>query len=203
MTFSLNEVEALAKKATRGAGYAWGLAEEAAKATRFLCEQGFDGCAALANVLQTFDRKDTVQCSLQWDGAVWRAAEHELCPIYLGAAISDRADQIQNQPSAGLWVVQPVILLPFAAQIARAQDTTVSVRADAAVFATDGTRVSIRGVPPNHADCVEVRLGGDLSLPLPLHSRAHPEPAVWERLNSFAHRTYAPATEESRQKGAG
>ena len=33
MSLSLNEVESTAKKAARGAGYPWGLAEEAAKAT--------------------------------------------------------------------------------------------------------------------------------------------------------------------------
>ena len=33
MNLSLNEVDAMAKKAARGAGYSWGLAEEAGKAT--------------------------------------------------------------------------------------------------------------------------------------------------------------------------
>ena len=40
MNLSLNEVEATAKKATRGAGYPWGLAEEAGKAVRWLCGAG-------------------------------------------------------------------------------------------------------------------------------------------------------------------
>ena len=34
MTWSLNEIESLAKKAARGAGLDWGLAEEAGKTTR-------------------------------------------------------------------------------------------------------------------------------------------------------------------------
>ncbi|NND22495.1 MAG: DUF3726 domain-containing protein, partial [Silicimonas sp.] len=42
MSYSLNEVEATAKKAARGAGYPWGLAEEAAKATRWLCAHDID-----------------------------------------------------------------------------------------------------------------------------------------------------------------
>ena len=51
MSYSLNEMEATAKRAARGAGYSWGLAEEASKATRWLCTQGLDGAAELAHVL--------------------------------------------------------------------------------------------------------------------------------------------------------
>ena len=52
MSFSLNEVGATAKRAARGAGYAWGLAEEASEATRWLCAQGLDGAAQLALLLE-------------------------------------------------------------------------------------------------------------------------------------------------------
>ena len=41
MSYSLNEFEALALKAARGAGLPWGLAEEAGKAVRILSSFGF------------------------------------------------------------------------------------------------------------------------------------------------------------------
>ncbi|MEL7259121.1 MAG: DUF3726 domain-containing protein, partial [Pseudomonadota bacterium] len=46
MSWSLNEVESLARKAARGAGYSWGLAEEAGKATRWTCAAGWPGGTA-------------------------------------------------------------------------------------------------------------------------------------------------------------
>ena len=52
MSYALNEVEATAKRAARGAGYSWGLAEEASKATRWLCAKGIDGSAVLAGLLE-------------------------------------------------------------------------------------------------------------------------------------------------------
>lgn len=55
MVLSLNEVQVTAKKAARGAGYPWGIAEEAGQAARWLCSHGLDGCAALAGVLARFD----------------------------------------------------------------------------------------------------------------------------------------------------
>ena len=62
MTLSLNEVQAQAFKAARGAGYAWGLAEEAGKATRWLCGHGLDGVALLVELLEAAPDPD--QCPL-------------------------------------------------------------------------------------------------------------------------------------------
>ena len=53
-----SEIFAFAKKATRGAGFSWGMAEEAATATVALYMVGQDGFAALAQVLQNADGKD-------------------------------------------------------------------------------------------------------------------------------------------------
>ena len=52
-----SEIFAYAKKATRGAGFSWGMAEEAAQATVALYVAGHDGFAALVPVLQNADGK--------------------------------------------------------------------------------------------------------------------------------------------------
>lgn len=52
-----SEIFAYAKKATRGAGFSWGMAEEAANATVALYVAGHDGFAALVPVLQNADGK--------------------------------------------------------------------------------------------------------------------------------------------------
>ena len=66
-----SEVFAFAKKATRGAGFAWGMAEEAAVATLKLYIAGYDGFSDLALILVNADKKnqplaitDTVPCGL-------------------------------------------------------------------------------------------------------------------------------------------
>jgi hypothetical protein len=51
MTFSLNEVEAMGKRAARGAGRDWGIAEEAGKAARWLTARGLPGPELLAELL--------------------------------------------------------------------------------------------------------------------------------------------------------
>jgi hypothetical protein len=52
-----SEIFAYAKKATRGAGFSWGMAEEAAHATLTLYISGHDGFAALIPILEHADGK--------------------------------------------------------------------------------------------------------------------------------------------------
>lgn len=199
MSYALNEVEALAKKAARGAGYTWGLAEEAGKATRFLCANGLDGCAALLGVL---DVVDGCPCEPEFT-TEWRAKAGMLCPVTLGAALSDRAGTSDGTPVVCSNVIQPTFVLAPAALIARVTGRVVTFVAGAATGTTDGVRVAIVGRMPDFAETVTLSFGGTLIHRLPSTTRARPEAEVWRKLNAFAHRTYAPATEESRRKGAG
>lgn len=201
MTLSLNETEAMAKRATRGAGYPWGLAEEAAKATRWLCAHGIDGCAALARLLTAMDGAPRGDHAPRI-GPVWTAPA-ALCPLVTGAALSDRAALLADGPLRLGPTAEPALLLPFAALCARAQGAPVTLTAPGVTAITDGTSLALTGALPPEATEITVSLGGTLQDPAPHQTRARPDPAAWEVLARLAHRTYAPATEASRLSGAG
>jgi hypothetical protein len=203
VSFSLNEVEALAKKATRGAGYSWGLAEEASKAVRFLCHHGLDGCGALADVLERFDGGGTKDCVPFCENGLWQGTKGDMCPIYLGSALSDRADHLPFASFHTSSVAQPILLVPFAATIARAITKVVTLTDGRARIVTDGRKLAITGECLAQSEGVVLDTGGRFAKPLDITSRAVVDGAIWARLNAFAHRTYAPATDESRAKGAG
>ena len=83
IALSRAEIAALALKAARGGGLDWGLAEEAAQATDWLCGQGLDGTAALLAALEAGGA-----APVPADG-IWRAAGGAmLCPLRSGAACS-------------------------------------------------------------------------------------------------------------------
>lgn len=147
MSWSLVEVEALAKKAAKGAGYSWGEAEDAARAVRWLEARGLGGAAALAAHLSGSGK-----------GA---------CPIKVGIAVCDGMRQAEDVDLTTLD--QPVLLLPFADWVG----------------AADGVAKSL-GVAPG-----------------PEAVRSHASAEAMDVLAKFAHRTYAPETEESRSSGAG
>ncbi|MEO1102920.1 MAG: DUF3726 domain-containing protein, partial [Pseudomonadota bacterium] len=79
--WSLNEVEALARKATRGAGYSWGMAEEAGKATRWTCAAGWPGANALAHLLTQTDGTSTADLGPTSIHGTWTARTGLLCPL--------------------------------------------------------------------------------------------------------------------------
>lgn len=205
MSFSLNEVEALSKRAARGAHFDWGMAEEAAKATRWLCANGFDGCRSLGATLEAHKAGAFAPRSCEGE---WGAETGALCPILSGAALTDRAHEIANAGAFFGETRSPLMLLPFVAWAARSTQSCLSLDWKEAGFATDGRSVSFateNKTSPYTKSASKVtiartELRADRAV---LATRARPDPEVWEQLNSLAARTYAPATELSRRLGAG
>lgn len=183
MTMSLNEVDAMARKAARGAGLEWGLAEEAGRATRWLCAQGLDGVGVAVSVL-------TVRVAAN-------------CTLACGAALSDRAPDLRTGSIELKNINQPLFLLPFAAMAAQTLRAVVEVECKGSRALTDGKSLTLTGDFPNYATAVSLRLtDAALYEERPL-SRARPSQFAWAELESLAKLTYAPATDESRLKGAG
>ena len=202
MSLSLNEVESLAKKAARGTGYPWGLAEEAAKASRWLAARGVDGCSALATLLNMADGQDLAA----WrpvPGDVWAPPGGHLCPVTAGASLADGLVDLREKAVTMAGVVSPVLLLPFAAQVAASHGALVEVRWHGGSAVTDGDTLSLEGSVPEVAEQVTLAVGGEITLPRAPCSRLTPPDETKACLERFAHRTYAPATEDSRLKGAG
>lgn len=201
---SLNEVEALAKKATRGAGYPWGLAEEAGKAVRWLCAANIDGCAALAELLvesDGVDLSDRKPCP----GTPWTSSGKRLCPLLAGVTLSDLADTLADRDIQLENVAWPILLAPFAGLSARCLKKSVALEWEDACVATDGENVAISGniKPASATVSVSVGVRFEPEETQSRCSRANPEDHAITVLNRFAHRTYAPATEASRLSGAG
>ena len=206
MKVSLNEVDAMAKKAVRGAGYDWGLAEEAGKAARWLCAHGLDGCGAVVQLLEQVDGTDPRTMAPTDMTSVQSAASGAMCPVMAGAALADDAAALRAGDITYENLHAPVLLLPFAAMAAAVLGEPVTVEWDTVGVCCDAGGLRSDGpVSSQTAQVAQVRvsLGGTQVAYAARITRAEPGPATWSALNSFAHRTYAPATEESRLLGAG
>ena len=129
MIWSLNEIESTAKKAARGAGMSWGLAEEAGRATRWLCAAGWPGAESLAALLAAEDGAEWEAIRPRIEGTLWRAQGGTLCPIATGAALCDRARDWAEGASARLeGVAHPLLLVPFFAMAADLCGTRLALR---------------------------------------------------------------------------
>lgn len=204
---SLAEIDALGRKAARGAGYPWGMAEEAGRAARWLAAWGLPGPETLLAALEEMD--GAVGAHAPRAGSrPWQAAASALCPICTGAALSDRAEEIRDgAPQRLSAVLFPLLMLPALCRAAR--DLDFAIRLDGGAFKATATREGPAAADWGAADVsrldslVIARAEQPPCPPLRQRPDAHRLPvAVWRGLDRFAHRTYAPATEASRQ-GAG
>ena len=209
MTFSLNEIEAIGKRAARGAGLPWGLAEEAGKAARWLTARGLPGPEELAEVLTRNDGKDYDEIAPASAEGIWQAPSGRLCPLVSGPALCDRAAEI----AAGLQITfgptaQPLLLAPYAAGAAKLTGAAIELSWTGVVITLTADSVSIEGdqaaVTARSAEGVRCRRTENAVVASPAGAPGRSVDAeIWSRLNAFAQRTFAPATEASRLAGAG
>jgi hypothetical protein len=208
--YSLSEIEALCRKASRGAGYSWGLAEDTGKAVRWLTAYGLPGSEVLAELLQKVagDLKSFIP-ELNGDGC--NNQKNALCPLYCGAIVNDLGHWVaQDRTLTFHSMLYPLLVLPQAARIAEAFKMPVTLSfADIDIVCTSHD-ISFYGEPfweVKSGDSVCQRASIDAAVkanklfPSPL-SRPVSAEAI-KILESYAHKTYAPATEASRLAGAG
>jgi len=209
MRCSLNEIETMGKRAARGGGMSWGLADEAGKATRWLAAHGMPGPHVLADLLARHDGTAQLDRLPAADEGQWSATGGELCPIATGAAFCDRAGKLTTGHEIKTAAMAHPILLAF--HIAGAAKLTGSVLklewpGVVMVFSPEGVAITDSGEALLASTVSEVRCskGDRPAKVLPLDGSGHDvTEQIWERLGTFANRTFAPATEESRLTGAG
>lgn len=209
MSHSLNEIEALSKRAARGAGMSWGMAEETGKAVRWLASHQLPGVALLAGVLSRNDGIASAQVAPTALDGVWHAPSGTLCPLAAGAALNDCAEHLIDGCIIEMdCVSHPLLIVPFAAWAALHIEAPVTVAWQNIRITTDGYGVWTHDPKGQCGDATETPMSF-------AKATARDDPAqspalrgtictgCWEQLNVFAHRTYAPATKASRLLGAG
>lgn len=206
MNWSLNEIETLARRAARGAGFDWGMAEEAGRAARWLASIALPGPEALADLLEAHDgTPHALTRPRDVRAATWHAEGGTICPIAAGTALCDLARGVVPVRDVTVEAcAQPLLLVPFMAMVA--QDCATELRMTWAggdfAFAADlrGHTLQSTGTP----ETVRIRPAVAPDLPLPAcQLRYDLDAAPADRLTRFARRIYAPDSAESRLSGAG
>ncbi len=196
---SFYETGVLARRATRGAGYDWGLAEEAAFAAGWLCDYGVDGADVLSRYLRRVDGQEVASRAVRaWpSGDVWEGdafGNSPLCPLCLGAALSDFGLPSGVEKVVISKVYAPVLLLPFIANLPANLPTE-----DGKIWTIEGEVTD----DINPTRVVIIRADAKDSVA----TDAKKTPRYPQKEDAFllelAQRTYVPESEASRAKGAG
>ena len=207
---SFNEVDSATKKAFRGAGYHWGDAEEAGKAAVWLARRGIFAIPPMLALLDHADRLGPDGLRPVITGRHWQGRGGVLCPICAGAALAD----LSQQPDSGSrlllrGLLSPILLLPFAASASASMGRPLAISWERCELVCDGP-----GVLTGKRDGFTAA-SGDVALQVVTRGGPPQEPALpetktvdvdddlWSALQRLAHRTYVPASDQSRISGAG
>mgnify|MGYP005693405715 FL=1 len=109
---SLSEIETTSKRASRGVGFSWGIAEEVGKCIRLLELFGLPGIKNLNNYYQKKSKEnfDNIKLINQKN----TSNKNPLCPISLGICCLDQIRKIENYNECLFKnVAYPLLLLPF------------------------------------------------------------------------------------------
>lgn len=207
---SLNEVESMAAKAARGAGLAWGLAEEIGKAARWLAGCGIDWAPSLVALLDG-DRALAMPVAGSPGAVASSRPGALLSPLATGAYLHDIARLAGTVEIAA--TAHPLWLLPFAGRSAADTAAPVVVGWGGISIAAWPSGGDVSGdVDALHtAQAVQVRWthavpGVTLAAPVttfPRVGRSDIRGSDWQALERLGARTYVPASALSRARGAG
>lgn len=212
--YSLNETASRGRLAARGAGYPWGLADEVYRSVFWLVQRNFPAPLLLTQLLEHFETTDIVNESMPvLTDTHWSSRGEWLCPVLLGCALSDSIEPAQTHSVITFDNVKtPLLMLPFVADLAIRFKKVAELKLDSVTIATDGIHLRHSSAELNvmqHAAlCSLTLLSHDKvdfvsTEEMAFTDRAQIKAEVWSVLGKFAHRTYAPATEASRNLGAG
>ena len=213
LRYSLAEIEAMGKRAARGGGLSWGLAEEAGKAVRWLHAHHQDGVGALNALLQSNDGISFSELCPQLRDGTWAASSGTLCPLIAGATVLDHASLDEQWPLTLQRIRTPLLLVPFVARAALLSGVPLIMNwgEDCLMLSPSGdiqgqlprtpaggvmAQVLLRRASPNEivSLCQGTWHKSVLSQPIAA--------ADWLALEEMAHRTLVPASDSSRA-GAG
>ena len=131
ITFS--EIETTTKRASKAAGFSWGVAEEIGKSIRSLELFGLPGIINLNQYLKKIKKKHPKKIiKIEKKN---KTKDKELCPIYSGIAFLDRCLELEKLKSLKFYNVSyPLLMLPFISRASEMMSKKILVQFDKSSF---------------------------------------------------------------------
>lgn len=215
MKRSLNEIDQTSRKAARGCGLPWGIADEVGKSVRWLHVFGIAGANALTDLFRNYDHSTYfayAQVSFQ---CPWRASSGVLSPLLVGPTLGDFIDGLEDQHIKTEKIAYPILAAGFLGQAALDPSQTVQLSWNKVTLELHRNMLIVEGdlfeLMVDTCDGISCRRisaedqsikknGTVMELTI---GDVDVDDSVWTKLDVYAHRTYVEATDENRMAGAG
>ncbi len=109
---SFSEIETISKRASRGAGFSWGVSEEIGKSIRLLEMYGLPGILYLKNYLEKISNHNFQKITLISDENISNNIPY--CPISVGVNFMDQTHNLEKIDKINFSnLAYPLLVVPF------------------------------------------------------------------------------------------
>ena len=130
---SLSEIDTTSKRATRAAGFSWGIAEEVGKNMRLLELFGLSGIKNLNKYLKDYKKKQFQKIALISN--INESAKIPFCPIILGTNFIDQVNLLDKTENIKFTnVAFPILFLPFISRASEIAGKKIFLKIDEKEF---------------------------------------------------------------------
>jgi len=194
---SFSEIETTSKRASKAAGFSWGIAEEIGKSIKSLELFGLPGVINLNLYLKKIKKKHPKK--IKKIAKENKAEDKELCPIYSGVAFLDRCMELEGLQSLKFYNVSyPLLMLPFVSRASEIMSKKILIQYDNASFLLNFDK----SVFSKNIDKQAQPLTKELNIELIENKNSFLE-QDWKELYKLSEETFVEESDSSKSKAAG
>ena len=194
---SLSEIDTTSKRASKAAGFSWGVAEEIGKSIRSLELFGLPGIINLNLYLKKIKKNHPEK--LNKIDKENKPQNKELCPIYCGVAFLDQCKQLENLVSIKFYNVNyPLLILPFISRASEILGIKILVQFNNTSFLTNFDK----SILSKNIDEKVNPLTNEIIIEF-LENKNSFSDQDWKELYQLSEETFVEESDSLKQSGAG
>jgi hypothetical protein len=192
---SLSEIDTTSKRASKAAGYSWGVAEEVGKAIRNLELFGLPGITNLNLYLKKIKKNHPDKISK----IEKKNRKKEFCPIYCGVAFLDQCHELEDLENIQFYNINyPILILPFISKSSEILGKKILVQFDKSSFLANFNKSilvkNIENIINPFVEKVNIKF---------LKDKNTFSDKEWKQLYKLSEETFVEESESLKEKGAG
>jgi len=194
---SLSEIDTTSKRASKAAGFTWGIAEEIGKSIRSLELFGLPGIINLNLYLKKIKKNHPKK--LNRIDKENKLQNKELCPIYCGVAFLDQCKQLENLVSIKFYNVSyPLLILPFISKASEILGKKILVQFNNTSFLTNFNK----SILSKNTDKTVSSFVNEISIEF-LENKNSFSDQDWNELYKLSEETFVEESDSLKKSGAG
>ena len=192
---SLSEIDTTSKRASKAAGFSWGISEEIGKAVRNLELFGLPGIINLNLYLKKIKKKHPEKISkIEKENK-----NKELCPIYCGVAFMDQCKQLEILKTIKFYNLNyPTLILPFISKTSDILGKKISIQFNKSTFLMNFNK----SIFSKNIEKQTSPLANEVSIEF-LDNKNSFSDQEWKELYKLSEETFVEESDSLKAKGAG